>query len=97
MSANVCMTLFRAYPNLGFTPVVPCSFPFLFTVAPRVTVSDRSNCCSQTVIMWCELWLPTDSLATIQWHRANDSRAVKKPLSAMVTAQREWEWERGDK
>lgn len=42
-------------------------------------MSDRRNCYSQTVIMRCELWLPPDSPVTIQWHRANVSRAVRKP------------------
>ncbi|KAI9535562.1 Formin-2 [Dissostichus eleginoides] len=31
--------------------------------------------------MWCELWLPPDSPVTIQWHRANVSRAVVKLLN----------------
>ncbi|TKS85780.1 Formin-2 [Collichthys lucidus] len=31
--------------------------------------------------MWCELWLPPDSPMTIQWHRANVSRAVVKLLN----------------
>lgn len=72
--------LLWSFPNLHF-PFMPRFFPFLLTVAPRVTLSGRRNCCSQTVIMWCELWLPTDSLVTIQWHRAKDSRAVRKPHS----------------
>lgn len=71
--------LFRAFPIFTLTPPMPRSFPFLLTVALWVALSDRRNCYSQTVIMWCELWLPPDSPVTIQWHRANVSRAVRKP------------------
>lgn len=67
------MALFSAFPIFTLTPLKTRSFPFLRFL------SDRKNCYSQTVIMWCELWLPPDSPMTIHWHRANVSRAVRKP------------------
>lgn len=47
-----------------------CFFLFCFLGAALI---DRRKCYSQTVIMWCELWLPPDSLPllhprTIHWH-----------------------------
>lgn len=71
--------LFRPFPIFTLTPLGPWSFTFFLSVAPRVALSDRRNRFSQTVIMWCELWLPPGSPATIRWHRANVSRAVRKP------------------
>ena len=53
--------------------------PFLSISLLWVALSDRRNCYSQTVIMWCELWLPPDSPVTIQWHRAKVSGGVRKP------------------
>ncbi len=80
--------LFPSSLSLLWLPV-----PFHFS-ALWVALSDRRNCYSQTVIMWCELWLPPDSPVTIQWHQANVSRAVRKPHDGDDCWEREREREK---
>lgn len=73
------VTQFRTFPIITLTPLTSGSFPFLLAVTLWLGLSDRRKCYSQTVIMWCELWLPPDFPMTIQRHPANVSRAVWKP------------------